>query len=41
MTAAGFILIGLAAGMMIGALAAYGFMFVWAIKYGKENEGEE
>jgi hypothetical protein len=40
MTAAGFILIGLAAGMLIGALAAYGFMFIWAIKYGKEGEQE-
>jgi hypothetical protein len=35
MTAAGFILIGLAAGMLIGALAAYGFMFIWAIKCGR------
>ena len=38
MTAAGFILIGLAAGMLIGALAAYGFMFIWAIKCGREDE---
>ena len=41
MTAAGYILIGLAAGMLVGALASYGFMFVWAIKYGKETEDEE
>jgi len=38
MTAAGFILIGLAAGMVVGALAAYGFMFLLAIKCGKEDE---
>lgn len=38
MTAAGFILIGLSAGMLIGGLAAYGFMFIWAIKHGKEDE---
>ena len=38
MTAAGFILIGLAAGMLIGALATYGFMFIWAIKCGREDE---
>ena len=40
MTAAGYILIGRAAGMLIGALAAYGFMFLWAIKCGKEDESE-
>lgn len=38
MTAAGFILIGLAIGIMLGALSAYGLMFAWAIKYGKEND---
>lgn len=40
MTAAGFILIGLAAGIILGSLAAYGFMFVWAVKYGKENDNQ-
>jgi hypothetical protein len=40
MTAAGFVLIGLAAGMLIGALSAYGFMFIWAIRCGKEDEKE-
>jgi hypothetical protein len=40
MTAAGYILIGFAAGMLIGALAAYGFMFLWAIRCGKEDESE-
>ena len=38
MTAAGYMLIGLSAGMLIGALAAYGFMFLWAIRCGKEDE---
>jgi len=40
MTAAGYFLLGLAAGMLIGALAAYGFMFLWAIRCGKEDESE-
>jgi hypothetical protein len=40
MTAAGYILIGLAAGMLIGTLAAYGFMFIWAIRYGREEDAE-
>jgi hypothetical protein len=40
MTAAGLILIGLAAGVILGALAAYGGMFAWAIKCGKEDESE-
>jgi hypothetical protein len=38
MTAAGYILIGLASGVILGALAAYGGMFAWAIRYGKEDE---
>ena len=41
MTAAGYILIGLAIGVVLGALSAYGGMFAWAIKYGKETEDEE
>ena len=41
MTAAGFVLIGLAFGIMLGALSAYGLMFAWAIKYGKENEEDQ
>jgi hypothetical protein len=36
----GFILIGFAAGMPIGALAAYGFMFLWAIRCGREEDAE-
>ena len=38
MTAAGFILIGLAIGVVLGALAAYGGMFAWAIRYGNNQE---
>jgi hypothetical protein len=38
MTAAGYILIGLAAGIVLGALAAYGGMFAWAIRYGNNEE---
>jgi hypothetical protein len=38
MTAAGFILIGLAIGVPLGALAAYGGMFAWAIRYGNNEE---
>ncbi len=40
MTAAGFILIGLAIGVVLGALAAYGGMFAWAIRYGREEDAE-
>jgi hypothetical protein len=40
MTAAGYILIGLAAGIVLGALAAYGGMFAWAIRYGREGDAE-
>jgi hypothetical protein len=36
----GFIFIGFAAGMPVGALAAYGFMFLWAIKCGREEDAE-
>ena len=40
MTAAGYILIGLAAGIVLGALSAYGGMFAWAIRYGREEDAE-
>ena len=40
MTAAGFILIGLAIGVVLGALASYGAMFAWAICYGREEDSE-
>ena len=40
MTAAGYILIGLAIGVVLGALAAYGGMFAWAIRYGREEDTE-
>jgi hypothetical protein len=36
----GFIFIGFAAGLPVGALAAYGFMFLWAIKCGREEDAE-
>lgn len=36
----GYIFIGLAAGLCIGALAAYGFMFLWAIRCGREEDAE-
>jgi hypothetical protein len=36
----GFAFIGFAAGMAVGALAAYGFMFIWAVRYGREEDGE-
>jgi hypothetical protein len=38
MTAAGYILIGLAIGVVLGALSAYGGMFAWAIRYGNNEE---
>ena len=41
MTAAGYFLLGHAAGVLLGALAAYGGMFAWAIKYGNETEDSE
>ncbi len=37
----GFTFIGFAAGMTVGALAAYGFMFLWAIKTGRDEEGHD
>lgn len=40
MTAAGYFLLGLAAGVILGALAAYGGMFAWAIRYGEENDDD-
>jgi hypothetical protein len=40
MTAAGYILIGLAIGVVLGALAAYGGMFAWAIRYGRKEDAE-
>ncbi len=36
----GFAFIGFAAGMAVGALAAYGFMFIWAVRYGRKEDGE-
>ena len=41
MTAAGYILLGLAVGVVLGALAAYGGMFAWAIRYGNNNNEEQ
>jgi hypothetical protein len=38
MTAAGYILIGLAFGVILGAFAAYGAMFAWAIKSGGDEQ---
>ena len=36
----GWFLIGMACGLILGALASYGLMFAWAIKYGRdEDEG--
>ena len=40
MTAAGYFLLGLAAGVILGALAAYGGMFAWAIRYGEEGNDD-
>lgn len=36
----GFIFLGLAAGVPLGALAAYGFMFIWAVRCGREEDAE-
>ena len=35
---AGWFLIGMACGLILGALASYGFMFAWAVKYGGEED---
>ena len=40
MTAAGYFLLGLAAGVILGALAAYGGLVAWAIRDGEENDDE-
>lgn len=37
----GMFLIGLAVGLILGALAAYGFMFAWAIRYGRKHDGKD
>lgn len=36
----GYVFIGLAAGVLLGALAAYGSMFIWAVRCGREEDGE-
>jgi hypothetical protein len=36
----GFAFIGFAAGITVGALAAYGFMFIWAVRYGREEDND-
>ena len=36
----GFIFLGFAAGVPLGALAAYGFMFIWAVRCGREEDAE-
>lgn len=33
---AGFVLIGMALGLILGGLSTYGFLFAWAIKSGRE-----
>ena len=38
----GYAFIGFVAGLAVGALAAYGFMFIWAVRYGRnEEQGDE
>jgi hypothetical protein len=37
----GFAFIGFAAGMTVGALAAYGFMFLWAVRCGRDEENDD
>ena len=34
----GWFLIGMACGLILGALASYGLMFAWAVKYGREED---
>ena len=36
----GFIFLGLAVGVPLGALSAYGFMFIWAVRCGREEDAE-
>ena len=36
----GFIFLGFAAGVPLGALSAYGFMFIWAVRCGREEDAE-
>jgi hypothetical protein len=38
---AGFFLMGTAVGLILGALAAYGFMFAWAVRCGNRKDEEE
>ena len=37
----GFFLIGMAVGLLLGGLSTYGFIFAWAMRYGKSKEEEE
>jgi nitrogen fixation-related uncharacterized protein len=36
----GYTFIGFAAGIGVGALAAYGFMFIWAIRCGQDEDDD-
>ena len=36
----GWFLIGMAAGLILGGLATYGFIFAWAIKQGEDDRFE-
>ena len=38
---AGYVLIGMAVGLILGGLSTYGFVFAWAMRYGKSKEEEE
>lgn len=37
----GFTFIGFSAGIAVGALTAYGAMFLWAIKCGRDEEDND
>ena len=37
----GMFLIGMAVGLLLGGFSTYGFVFAWAMRYGKSKEEEE
>lgn len=41
MTSFGFLLIGFAAGLIIGGFAVYGFLFAWAIREMNREENDD
>jgi hypothetical protein len=37
----GFFLLGMAVGLLLGGFSTYGFIFAWAMRYGKSDRERE